>query len=217
MQQSFIVKYLVVSMCLICLFPPLAFSQENEEKRAELLITFGSLGILNTHPKSAPSPIQFFVGAGSQIKLTNQISLNPHAQFFANYYVWEDEQVLPSPIEHRSAYIPSIMLDIPVTYDIRTKNSIFKLGASPSFLFRFAFLANNVPSSEQVNIDKMNEWFWQSAEFFYPSVQFSWDYILKDGMSMGLGLKAYLPVGSLIKGNGINNGIASVGVRLGMR
>ncbi len=190
------------------------FSQTNQEVKAELLLTFGPVGIYNNHPKSAPSPIQYSIGAGSQIQLMPNISINPHATFFANYYIWEDNQVLPAPIEHRSAYIPSIMLDIPVTYDIYTENSIFRLGGGLSFLFRFAVLANDVSSSLQSDIDKMNAWFWQGAEFLYPNVQASWDYIFDNGMSLGLGLKAYLPIGSLIKGNGINNGLASIGVRL---
>ncbi len=194
----------------------ISFSLNAQTNKATVLITAGPLGILNTHPLSAPSPIQLSIGVGSQIKLQDSMSITPHAQFFANYYAWEDEQVLPSPIEHRSAYIPSIMLDIPLTYDIRTENNIFRIGGGISFLFRFAILANNVPSTVQDDIDNMNAWFWQGAEFLYPSIQLSWDYIFEDGLTVGLGAKAYLPVGSLIKGNGINNGIASIGVRLGI-
>ncbi len=191
-------------------------AQDYKMGDTDLLITFGPLGILNTDKSSAPSPINFSVGGGAQIRILEFMSVSPQAQFFANYYLWQNDKVLPAEIEHRSAYVPSIMLDIPVSYDLYLSNSVFKFGLSPSFLFRFAFLANNVPDSVQVDIDNINEWFWQSGEFFYPSLQVSWDYLFEDSISVGLGLKAYLPVGSLIKGEGLHNGIASVGVRLGV-
>ncbi len=190
-------------------------SQESLLARINPLITAGPLGILNTQENSAPSPIVFSVGAGAQIQILEQMSVSPHISFFANYYMWELEQVVPAEIEHRSAYVPSLLLDIPATWDIRTSNSIFRLGGGVSFLFRFALLANNVPSSVQEDIDNMNEWFWQGGEFFYPHVQLSWDYMLENDMFVGLGAKAYLPVGSLIKGQGVHNGIATIGIRLG--
>ncbi len=201
-------------LLLLCIATTL-FSQESQ-KKASLLVTAGPLGILNTNKQSAPSPIQFSIGAGSQIKVLDQISLSPHASFFGNYYLWNGTEVLPAEIEHRSAYVPSIMLDIPVTWDIQSQNSIFRIGGGVSFLFRFALLANNIPSSEQDNIDSMNTWFYQDMNFLYPSIQASWDYIFSNGMTVGLGVKAYVPIASLFNGKGLHNGIATIGVRFGV-
>ncbi len=195
--------------------PPQKAEQLQEKKQtSSVLITFGPLGILNTYKNSAPSPINFSIGGGAQISLLDFLSITPHLSFFGNYYLWENGQAYPAEIEHRSAYVPSFILDIPATYDLKTENSIFRIGLGASFLMRFAVLATSVPTTVQVDIDNMNKWFWQNAEFFYPSAQFSWDYFLDNGMALGLGLKAYVPVGSLIKAQGINNGMATITVRL---
>ncbi len=209
-------KRIAIIFAALAFFTFSSFSQTSILERTDFLVTVGPLGILNTQENSAPSPIAFSIGAGAQIELLDQMSITPHAHFFANYYTWKDGQAVPAEIENRSAYVPSIMLDIPATWDIKTGKSIFRLGGGVSFLFRFAFRANHVPETVEADLANINEWFYKGAEFFYPSIQASWDYTLDDGITVGVGAKAYLPVGSLIKGIGLNNGIASIGVRFGI-
>ncbi len=213
-MKKILKKYLII-VVLILLSCGL-FSQDYKMWDTDLVFTFGPLGMLNTQENSAPSPIVFSLGAGANIRMLQQLSITPHATFFANYYLLDGDKVLPAEIEHRSAYVPSIMLDIPATWDLRTQNTIFRVGAGVSLLFRFAFLANDVPDTVQDEIDTMNSLLYKGGEFFYPSVHISWDRLFDQGITVGIGAKAYLPVGSLGKDLGLHNGIASIGIRLGI-
>lgn len=179
-----------------------------------LVVTAGPLGILNTKKNSAPSPILFSIGAGAQIKLAKNISFTPHGQFFGTYYLWENGQALPAELEHRTAYVPSIMVDIPVTCDIYAGNSIFRIGLGASLLLRFAARASDVPTSEKSSIDEMNKWLWQNGRFFYPSAQLSWDYVLDNGAAVGLGAKAYFSLGGFLDGDKLDRSMIMLSVRL---
>ncbi len=206
----------IVLILILFSFSSMLFAQAeqtNQELNTNIVISFGPLGLLNVHEDSAPSPINISLGAGAEIKILDKMSVTPHATYFGNYYLWEDNQVLPAEIEHRGVFIPSLMLDIPVTYDVRLENSIIRMGGGLSFLLRFAVLSDAIPPSASLDIQEVNKWLWEKGRFFYPSVQFSWDYFFDSGVTIGLGAKAYIPITSLFTKQGINNGIASISLR----
>ncbi len=213
---SNIKKYIIFALILILISHTPIFSQEEQTPQLQdknIVVTLGPLGILNTQENSAPSPINISIGAGAEIPLLEEMSIAPHANFFGNYALWYRGQVLPAEIEHRSLYIPSLLIDVPVTYDIKHNNSIFRMGGGVALLFRFAMITNDAPASAVIDIGEVNQWLWDKGRFIYPSLHFSWDYVFQSGLMLGLGAKAYLPVSSLFTGFGLTNGMASISLR----
>lgn len=185
-----------------------------------LVFTFGAAGILNTDKNSAPSPVLFSVGAGAQFPVyANRsmiLSIAPHGHFFACFYLWDKtgKTAFPAEIEHRTAYVPSIMFDSPILFHFPVKNSIFTAGLGPSFLIRFGARAINVPSSEDADIRLMNQWFWQNGRFFYPALHFSWDYVFPGGTAVGIGIRSYLSAGALLDKRGLDRSMIILSARL---
>lgn len=207
-------KNRVILLCMFLLVCSNVFSQELEKKEPSMLLfTMGPHASLNLHKNSAPSPILFSAGFGGQIELFSGMSFTPHASFFATYYLVDNGIVYPAEIEQRKAFVPALMVDLPFTADFHFANSIVRFGGGISFLLRYAFVANGTDTFATDEVKIMNSWFWKDLEFIYPSVQISWDYIFDNGFAFGVGLKAYVPLGSLIKQANLQNGMVSISAR----
>ncbi len=161
-------------------------------------INLGSTVTLNMASKeiSAPSPIDFTLGAQYDIFPLSKNTLMPAASIFTGYYLWDDTTLnaLPAEIEQRTAFCINTLLDVPYMYRINIKDSVFSFGTGVSFLIRGGFLAANVPSSERTDVKTINTWFYQYGRFFYGLIQTCWDYKFQNKWSAGLMLKYYIPV-----------------------
>ncbi len=207
------IKKIILFMVIVC-FSAFIFCEEDVKKEPSMFVfTMGPHGILNLHKDSAPSSILFSGGFGAQIKIMNRMSTCPHVSFFASYCLVEDNKIYPAEIEHRRAYVPSLLFDIPLTADIPFENSILRVGGGASFLLRYAFVATGTDDSVAEEVTTMNSLFWKNMQFIYPSVQASWDYILDNGFAFGVGLKAYVPLSSLISDGNLQNGMISLSAR----
>ncbi|MGI5173747.1 hypothetical protein H0R92_09120 [Treponema sp. OMZ 840] len=196
-----------------------ADSTLQKAQSSPLVFTFGAAGILNTDKNSAPSPVVFTIGAGGNIPFYSHnqmaVSFSPHANYFASYYLWDKVQkrALPAEIEQRAAYVPSLMLDIPVVFNFSAGHSVFSAGTGISLSLRFAARAINT-SAPPENIAAINRWFWQNMRFAYPSVQFAWDYTFSNGLATGIGIKGYLSLGGIIDKRGLDGSMLMLCARI---
>lgn len=158
----------------------------------------GTPGGLN----SAPSPIAAYLGTEYRLRLNRMLSFAPSASIYAVQYRFE-ERPLPVEIEHRTAYVPSIFLDLPVIFPFSNERLSWHVGAGPSILVRWAFLESDVPA-DAVNtdenltageqVDEINTYNWSSARWMYPTFQAGIRYELKTGWGAGLSLRIGLPM-----------------------
>ena len=165
---------------------------------ASWYINLGTTVSLNMASKeiSAPSPVDFTLGACCDIFSLSKNTFVPSLSVFTGYYLWNDttKNALPAEIEQRTAFTINALLDLPYVFRVTAKNSFFSFGTGTAFLLRAGFLAPGVPKSEQSDIKKINAWFYQYGRFFYGLAQAAWDYKFQNKWSAGLILKYYLPV-----------------------
>jgi hypothetical protein len=157
---------------------------------------------------SAPSPLATFLGTEYRYSLPIQrpIDFAPSASIYGVQYLWANDRPLPAEIENRTSYVGSIFLDMPFLYHIEKNRFMFSFGAGPGILARCGFLESGVPSDaknpgETLNageqVKAINEYFWQSGRWFYPTLQTGVRYQLDTGWGAGLTLRLALPMANL--------------------
>ncbi len=200
---------------------PLCYAEKNISVNPYLQL--GTNITFNTASKetSAPTPVSFAGGMGAVIKFTPLITLEPRLDFWAMYYLYDGKDAHPAEIEHRTASVLCFMLDVPVGFNFELGKNTLTAGAGLGFLMRFAFLSNGVKSSDsgatgsaQGDTEKIAAYFWESARFLYPEVFFAWDYKINEKLRAGLTARMYLPLGSLISGNGVDGLILTLATRV---
>lgn len=194
-----------------------------------LFVTFGISFLKNAEEssasggfKSAPSPVFFSPGIGLSIPRSSFITFAPRMQFSLNYYLWYNNTVLPAEIEHRTAIVPSIMLDLPAVINFQVKSSTFGIGLGVGVFLRYGFLAQGVPTSESADVSSINNWFYKDLHYLYPLLALSWDYLLSNNGKAGVDFRAYYPLSNAISpspyGSGLSNtfdtGIISISARI---
>lgn len=154
---------------------------------------------------SGPSPIATFVGAEYRLPVTSWLSFAPSGVLYAVQYRFE-ERPLPTEIENRTAYVPSLLLDLPLVAQWENGRFSWFAGGGLGILARWAFLEPGVPAdaintdetltaSEQVS--EINGYNWASARWFYPTLQAGLKYRLETGWGGGLALRTAIPVFNL--------------------
>ena len=223
-------KRAVLALCLL-LFSTMAFcqSQDNQqqEKRAHFFMTAGLLGILNMHSgtHSAPSPILFSPGFGVDIYMTKKLFLQPHANIFYTYYLWNKDMALPAEVENRTATVPALLLDVPAVWNIVERNTMFvQVGGGLAVLARFGILSNGVSENDpnrdypnrtaKEDVSDINSFFYQDMRWLYPELTGTIMFALSNGWKLGASTTLYIPLGSLISGDGFNSAMLNLCVRL---
>ena len=168
---------------------------------------------INNDKDGAPSPVKFGVGIGFEIPLIQNLLIAPQFTFSTNYYLVANNKVLPAEIENRTALAPSLMIDIPFGYKFSTKNISItpKIGAG-TFL-RYGFLAFGVSKNESDLVDFINEGFYKDLAWLYPMAEIDFDFLVKEKLMAGFGIKYYLPLGSVLKGETLQNSIFALQFR----
>ncbi|AEE16261.1 hypothetical protein [Treponema brennaborense] len=194
--------------------------------------TAGVNAMQNTAAKtvSAPSPILFSLGFGLQFPAGGWVSFEPRVSFFMQYYLWNsivaNGSALPAEIENRTAWVPSLLLDVPAVFSINVHRHTFFAGAGIAFLIRYGFLAGNVgsdeygdsafPNSTQLTaadaVKKINHWFWNDLRFLYPELLFGWNMLLPNGWKAGIEIRGYVPLGNLAAGTVAETGFFDTGI-----
>jgi len=186
-------------------------SQEQSEKQAKnknapvlsggIFISMGSAIQINKAPLPSGSMTLFTFGIGGRLDFAKWFSFMPHMQFYGNYYLWAYENALPSPPENRTAYVPALLFDLPICFVVPVKQSQFSVGLGLALYARVGFLTKGVPSTEQEDVDKINNFFWSNMHFFMPSFQIAWDFDLPGKTRAGIYAKYFFPTGTFVDPN----------------
>ena len=193
-----------------------------------LFFTLGPKLMLNTddHTKSAPSPIMYSLGIGGDFLFENNILLQAHASFFTNYYLWDGEKAQPAEVENRTATALSAMIDLTGGYTLKLgqeEKHLLSLNAGLGFLARYAILSGGVDedspnrdtgSKAGDDISDINSCFFSDLNFLYPEVALSYSYVLSDLWKIGGEFRTYIPLGSLMNGNGADSMIFSLALKI---
>ena len=196
-----------------------------------LFFTLGPKLMLNTDKstESAPSPVMYSLGLGGDFVFSNGILLQAHASFFTNYYLWDGKDAQPAEVENRTGTALSLMLDLCGGYTFSLgehQNHLLSLSGGAGFLLRYAFLSNGVDSSEKNrdtdstagdDVSSINDSFFKDLNFLYPEFALSYSYILSSKWKIGGETRIYLPIGSLVNGNGADGMLFSLSAKLTYR
>ena len=209
MKRKILFTFILFSMANLHIF---AFS-------ADFFANIGLISSLNTYKNSAPSPIMFSLGGGTNIKFTPLFSFSPQLQFFINYWLYDENEnyIFPAEIEHRTALALNCLVDLPIIFNFYARKSTFSAGVGLAFLLRYGFLSQGVTQSEQEDIKKINSLFYEKCNFLLPSVSFAWLYELNNGWKAGPEIKALLSLGGLLHENSpspLQNSMLSVAFKI---
>ena len=168
---------------------------------------------INNDKDGAPSPVKFGVSIGFEIPLIQNLLIAPQFTFSTNYYLVANNKVLPAEIENRTALAPSLMLDIPFGYKIPIKNLYITPKIGLGTFLRYGFLAKGISKSESDLVDFINEGFYKDLAWLYPMAEIDFDFVVKEKLMAGFGIKYYLPLGSVLKGETLQNSIFALQFR----
>ena len=152
--------------------------------------------------------------------------LQPHASFFTNYYLWDGENARPAEVENRTATALSAMIDLTGGYTWtlgdEEKHFLSALGGI-GFFARYGILSSGVDSDAPNrdssstagdDVSEINSAFYKNLRFLYPEFVLSYSYKLSEIWKIGGEFRTYLPLGSLLSGDGLDGMIYSLAVRI---
>lgn len=155
---------------------------------------------------SAPSPLPAFIGFNYAFTLTPLVSITPSFSIWTSQYAFAKDRALPVEIENRTAYVPSIFIDVPVFFTFNKKSFDWYGGLGPAILCRWGFLEMGIPK-DAINlgetltayeqVEACNTYFWSSLRWFYPTVHAGVRYKLETGWGGGFSLRIGLPIFNL--------------------
>lgn len=188
-------------------------------------VGFGPMLLVNTDSSknSAPSPVMFSLGGGATFFQNAVVSFQPRLTFFTNYYLWDGEAAHPAEVENRTATVLSFLLDVDAVKIFRHGKNVFQVGGGVSVLARVSILAGGVNSDDEGGTDastagddvsSIGDYFWADMRFLYPNVAFCWLHELPNGWYAGASANVYVPLGSLMNGDGVDGMLFSLGLRV---
>jgi hypothetical protein len=194
----------------------------------DLFFTAGPKLMLNTddYKKSAPSPVMYSLGIGGDFLLSNNIQIQAHSSFFTNYYLWDGKDAQPAEVENRTATALSAMIDFSGGYTFRLGESqkhLFSVTGGIGFFARYAILSNGVSPDDpnrdigtkaSDDVSDINGTFFKDLNFLYPELALSYSYELSEIWKIGGEFRSYVPLGSLMNGNGIDGMIFSLALKV---
>lgn|SRR5574344_364947 len=190
-----------------------------------LFFTGGITFCLSTgsHTISAPSPLKYTLGVGYSFHIARFFLFQPRLSGWSQYYLWDADSgnAYPAPLENRTATTLNLLIDLPFVIPVGTTKNMTGFGFGAAILARYGFLSNGVSSTDtgssgtaEGDVDLINGWMWSSVRWLYPEFMISYNHLLKNGWRLGGEVRFYLPIGSIISGNGMDGMMASVALRL---
>ena len=178
-------------------------------KNHTFFVSIGPTLVINTDAstKSAPSPVSF----------------EPRLTFFTNYYLWDGEAAHPAEVENRTATVLSFLVDMDTVKIFRRGKNEFHIGGGVSVLARVAMLSGGVDSDDAGGTDtstagddvsSISSYFWSDLRFLYPNITGCWLYALPNGWKAGASASVYVPLGSLMHGDGVDGMLVSLAFRI---
>ena len=191
----------------------LAFSAFAHAQQATF-ITLGPQLMLTTDSVSAPSPVSPSLGIGRTFLLSENIALEAHSSFFTQYYLFDDEKAKPAEVENRTALVLCALPTLnPVWICYKDEKQWLEIGGGLGFLARYGLKANGV-KDEGDDVKEINRYFWRDLNYFYPDIAFSYNRVLAS-VVLGADFRVYIPVAALSSGNGFEEGIFSLSLKIG--
>jgi hypothetical protein len=157
---------------------------------------------------SAPSPIAGFLTVEYRLALNSDVAFAPNASLYFQQYLWDDgtQRALPAEIENRTAFVPTLFIDLPFLYHFRKDRFDVSFGGGPAFIIRYGFLESGVAADEQYpyedlnaadQVSAINSYLWNYGRWFCPTIQAGVRYELENGWGAGLTLRLGIPVSNL--------------------
>src|SRR5574344_438611 len=190
-----------------------------------LFFTGGMVFTLSTgdHFVCAPSPLHSTIGVGYSFHIFQFLLFQPRLTGWSQYYLWNEDTsyAYPAEVENRTATAITLLIDLPLIIPVGTSKNMTGFGLGFGFLPRYSFLSNGVSSDDtgtsgtaQSDVSNINDWFWSDVRYLYPEASLAYIHLLSNGWRLGLEARFYLPLGSLISGNGMDGMIVSTSIRL---
>lgn len=196
----FLRKYLLVLLLFSLCFITFA---END-KDISLNIHFNNFTterwVVTSDTVFSPIVTNFSLGASSNIPLVNKFWIFPSFTFYSNFYTYDEEndKGVITDIENRTANVFSLLLDLPVIYQVSLKKTQINLGLGLSIYARHGIRWQGVPKSEESNILKLNRSFWRNFDFLNLLAIIGIDFKLKNNFKFGFEYKFYFPISNFI-------------------
>ena len=157
---------------------------------------------------SAPSPITGYITAEYRLALRSDIAFAPNVSLYFLQYLWDDgtQRALPAEIENRTAFVPSLFIDLPFLYHFRKDRFDFAFGGGAAFILRYGFLESGVAADEKYSnedlnaaeqVSAINSYLWNYGRWFCPTIQAGVRYELENGWGAGLTFRLGIPVSNL--------------------
>lgn len=171
---------------------------------------------------SAPSPVIYPVSIGMLWPNYTFLAFEPTFSTFMMYHLWYGNQALPAEIENRTSSTFTFIFNFPAVISIYpSAHSRIQFSSGAAIFIRYGILANGVKKSDSgysgsagEDLNKINQYFWQNGHFLYLSTGVSWLYSFTEKLKAGPVFKMYLPIGSIISGEGLQGMIVSLGLKL---
>jgi hypothetical protein len=156
--------------------------------------------------QSGPSPIAGYIVGEYRQPLKYNLTFAPSASIMFFQYLWAYNRALPAEIENRTAFVPTLFLEMPFLYRIESGRLAFSFGLGPGILIRYGFLESGVgadeksyetdmPAGEQVK--QINSYLWAQGRWFCPTAQLGLRYKLETGWGANFVFKTGIPLSNL--------------------
>lgn len=202
-----------------------AVTREKIPFEKNLFVTFGPMLMVNTDStaRSAPSPVMYAGGIGGEFFAKHPLTAQTRLSFFTNYYLWDGEMAQPAEVENRTAIALSFLVDLCGQYNWFSGKNQFSLGAGVGILARFGLLCDGVEATDKNpltgseagdDVGDINGDFFSGMNFLYPEITFAYTREISPKWKAGVEIRGYVPLGSLVNGNGIDGMLASLALKL---
>lgn len=183
-----------------------------------LFVTAGPMLMLNLDDSanSAPSPVVYSLGFGADFMQDGPLVVGVRGSLFVSYWLWDGSSARPAEVENRTATVPALMLDCTAGHTFAFSRGLNSLtvGGGIGLLARGGFLSSGVSDDDEgasgsasSDVSEINSWFWSSARFVMPELCVSFlraSPALLGDFRFGGEFRAYLPLGSLVSGVGVD-------------
>ncbi len=181
----------------------LVWNSDGEGETPSGMGTGGTTGGL----ASAPSPIAGYLVAEYRQPINPQVDFAPSASLYFMQYLWARDRALPAENENRTAFAPTLLLDMPFLYHFNQGRFDFSFGGGPAILLRYAFLESGVSEDEKLSpsdtmtageqVRAINGYLWGAGRWFCPTLQASVRYKLETGWGANFTLRFGLPISNV--------------------
>ncbi len=204
---------------------PEEFLEEKTRHPLEWFLNFDHIFIFRTIESVTDTPyftMAFPFTVGFVFPADTKLNFQPKISFFSEYFLWDGNNAFPAKQEDSTNIAFCFLIDLPANYTYMLKEKhIFEGKTGPSFDIRFSKTMNGLNSSDESaggtvaeEVREINSWFWKNANFLYWNFSLSYMYAFVRGIKAGPEARFYIPMGSVLSGNGMNGYMISAGLKV---